>query len=95
MEIQPLQVALAQECKTLEEANGDLSTAFSELSTYADQLKSQLREAGPADEAAAGRPPAEEAADSASSAPRWQGVILDYNPWDDLFFHVGLQAEPC
>ncbi len=44
-----MQVALAQECKKLEEANGDLSTAFSELSTYADQLESQLQEAGPAD----------------------------------------------
>ena len=98
MQIQPLQKALAQECKALEEQNGDLSTAFQELGTYADTLESQLhaagllQEGGVADEAAAAA--ADEAA-TAASAPSWQCVILDYNPWDDLFFHVGLQAEPC
>ncbi len=93
MEIRPLQVALAQECKTLEEANGDLSTAFSELSTYADQLEVQIQEAGPAEEAAAARPAEEVTADSSSSAPRWQGVILDYNPWGDLFFSCGTPSR--
>ncbi len=85
-----MQKAVAKECEALGKQNGEWSTSFEELSTYADTLESQLHAAGLLTEGGVADP-APEAADTAATpeaadaaAPMWQGVILDCNPLDDL-----------